>query len=352
VIAKALRSQKGPVLITGHTGCKGTWLSLLLNCLDIENFGYSLEAEPESLHNRLGLKSVIPSTIGDIRDIGALKKCFMSSMPSIVVHLAAQPLVLRSYKIPIETFEVNVLGTANVLQTAFETSSVKVVLVITTDKVYRNDESGKRFVEGDPLSGKDPYSSSKVGVEAVCSAWQQISKLSGGPKVIVARAGNVIGGGDLAEDRIIPDLIRGVISNQVTKIRNPSATRPWQHVLDPLKGYLLYIEKVLEEEVDISVLNFGPSEVSLEVSKVIQIGQETFGRRMRVDLDATIEEREVKALELNASLAGELLEWVPRWSQESAIASTFQWWKSTIADEGSSKENCLRDIGLLLNQKE
>ena len=203
--------------------------------------------------------------------------------PSAIIHLAAQPLVLKSYQDPLETFQTNCMGTANVLKAAFETPSVEIVLVITTDKVYRNDNSGRRFVESDPLEGKDPYSASKVAAEAVCAAWQQISKISGGPKVLVARAGNVIGGGDFAKDRLIPDVIRAVSLGNPIKIRNPLATRPWQHVLDPLIGYLKYMEHGLETPNAEPSLNFGPLEPSLQVNAVLEIAKEYFRDALRIE---------------------------------------------------------------------
>jgi len=349
VFLDAMKAQNGPVLITGDTGFKGAWLSLLLKRLGIEHHGFALEAHSGSLYQRLEVENLFPRTLGDIRDLAKLKQTFGTSKPSIVVHMAAQSLVLKSYREPIETFEVNVLGTANVLQAAFDTPSVQVVLVITTDKVYQNDNSGKKFKENDPLAGKDPYSASKVGAEAVCSAWQQISKIKGGPKVIVARAGNVIGGGDFAEDRIIPDLIRGIISNKSTSIRNANATRPWQHVLDPLMGYLLYIEETILGNIDIPALNFGPSEKSLKVEKILEIGNKIFGSDFKFNLEQSKDNKEAQVLELDASLANEKLKWSPFWTQEAAIYETFQWWRFVIDNQGSASSACTNDIDKVLN---
>ena len=351
MVVEALKTQNGPVLITGHTGFKGSWLSLLLNRLQIDHHGFALNAEQGSLYERLNLGELFPSTIGDVRDIDALSDCFTICKPSVVVHMAAQPLVLRSYNEPLETFEVNVLGTANVLRTAFETPSVKIVLVVTTDKVYRNDESGKRFKESDPLAGKDPYSASKVGAEAVCAAWQQISKVSGGPKVIVARAGNVIGGGDFAADRIIPDIIRGILHNHPIVVRSPNSTRPWQHVLDPLAGYLLFLEKTLLGETSVNALNFGPFETSLEVKRILEISEDIFGPEVSFVLQDNQIGKEAKALELDSNLAMEELSWTPHWTQEEAIADTFNWWSSVIKGEESAFESCIRDIDEVLVQR-
>lgn len=351
MFTEALKSLSRPVLITGHTGFKGTWLGLLLNQLNIDHYGFALEAERDSLFDRLRRNDVLPGTIGDIRDLRALSETFKSLKPEVVVHMAAQPLVLRSYQQPLETFEVNVIGTANVLNTAFNTPSVKVVLVITTDKVYRNDENGRRFIESDPLGGKDPYSSSKVGAEAVCTAWRQISKLSGGPKVIVARAGNVIGGGDFSENRIIPDVVRSLLAKQPVIIRNPKATRPWQHVLDPLAGYISFIEHTLKEEITCDALNFGPFESSLMVQDLLDIGKEVLGERIEFNTVKHDEEKEAKVLELDANLASEKISWRPKWSQKEAIRSTFEWWRSVIADDKQAYEQCLVEIDELVTFK-
>ena len=344
MLTDALKSLKGPVLITGHTGFKGSWLSLLLNHLGIEHFGYSLEAKEDSLYKRANLERVSRGVVGDIRDLKSLSKVVKDIRPSVVIHLAAQSLVLKSYQEPLETFETNCMGTAHVLKAAFETPSVEIVLVVTTDKVYRNDNSGRRFVESDPLEGKDPYSTSKVAAEAVCAAWQQMSKISGGPKILVARAGNVIGGGDFAKDRLIPDAIRAVISEQNLLVRSPDATRPWQHVLDPLIGYLTYIEKTLQGETKVEALNFGPNERSLLVAKVLDIGQEILGNRLRVVLEVFEPNKEAKVLQLDTSLAKLELSWNPRWRQAEAIRNTFFWWKSVINKEESAFSNCLKDI--------
>ena len=349
MFSDTIMTKRGPVLITGHTGFKGTWLSLLLQKLGIAHHGYSLEAEKGSLYRRLESESVFPGTIGDIRYLSNLRRCFFEVNPSVVIHMAAQPLVLKSYRAPLQTFETNVLGTANVLEAAFESPNVEIILVITTDKVYQNDNSGRRFKESDPLAGKDPYSASKVGAETVCAAWQQISKTKNGPKVIVARAGNVIGGGDFADDRIIPDLIRGVILNESTIIRNAQATRPWQHVLDPLVGYLRYIEETMLGRVDLPALNFGPFESSLRVQRILEIGQEVFGKDLRFQLEESSTNKEAQTLELDASLAHNELGWSPFWNQEDAIFETFKWWKLVIQDNDNASWGCMQNIQSILN---
>jgi CDP-glucose 4,6-dehydratase len=215
--------------------------------------------------------------------------------------MAAQPLVLRSYKIPRETFDVNVMGTVNVLDAAFLTDFVQAVIVVTTDKVYRNDDSGRAFVETDPLEGKDPYSASKVGAEAVVAAWQQIQKASGGPRVVSVRAGNVIGGGDWAENRLIPDLIRGYISRKPIEVRNPESTRPWQHVLDPLVGYLMSIEYALSGG-SISKINFAPTGISLTVAKVIEVANKSWKENSEIEIITNTENHEIESKNLSLGI--------------------------------------------------
>ena len=344
MVGDELKRLKGPIFITGHTGFKGSWLSLLLNHLGIEHFGYSLEAEEGSLYKRANLERVSSGVVGDIRDLENLSKVIKDVRPSAIIHLAAQPLVLKSYQDPLETFQTNCMGTANVLKAAFETPSVEIVLVITTDKVYRNDNSGRRFVESDPLEGKDPYSASKVAAEAVCAAWQQITKISGGPKVLVARAGNVIGGGDFAKDRLIPDVIRAVSLGNPIKIRNPLATRPWQHVLDPLIGYLKYVEYALLEANPEPSFNFSPSEPSLPVSRVLELAKKQFKNNLKIEyLDNNLE-LESLVLDLDPSLANKVLGWKPNWSQQESIEKTLQWWIKLLRMETSAKTLCMAEI--------
>lgn len=341
-------SIDGPVLVTGHTGFKGTWLTLLLEELGIEVVGYSLAPEEDSLYDRIGRKGKILEEYADIRDLNSIQNFIMRTKPVTVIHLAAQPLVIESYKSPRETFETNVLGTVNLLDAAFQTETVKAFLAITTDKVYKNDNRGVAFKESDALSGKDPYSASKVGSEAAIAAWQQISKSLGGPKVVATRAGNVIGGGDWAKDRLIPDLIRGFSLGEVVQVRNPMSTRPWQHVLDPLVGYLLTLQEVLNGS-DIESVNFGPSETSLAVSEVVEIAVKSWGEPATVKLESSADSvYEASKLELSSLLAKEMLNWEPVWNQRSAIQATTEWWKSLLLNGKDPLELCQNDIGYAL----
>jgi CDP-glucose 4,6-dehydratase len=202
------------ILITGHTGFKGAWLTLLLERLGYEVCGISLKAEKDSLYQILKREGAIQERFVDIRNREKLNSAIAEMCPSIIFHLAAQPLVLKSYREPVETFEINVTGTANLLDASFKSNSVEAVSVITTDKVYANDNTGRKFQENDPLGGKDPYSASKVATESVVAAWQQIKKTSTGPGLITLRAGNVIGGGDSAENRLLPDLVKGFLKGE------------------------------------------------------------------------------------------------------------------------------------------
>ncbi len=344
-LGQRLRDLPGPLLLTGHTGFKGTWMTFLLEHLDVPVVGYSLPAEKDSLYDRAQRKGVIPEALKDIRDYEALEKFIDLHKPSTIVHMAAQPLVLKSYESPRETFDVNVMGTVNVLDIAFKKDFVKAIIIVTTDKVYRNDNSGRAFIESDPLEGKDPYSASKVGTESVVAAWQQIAKVLGGPRVVSVRAGNVIGGGDFAENRIIPDLIRGVMKGKPVEIRNPNSTRPWQHVLDPVRGYLITLETLIENEIFTS-FNFGPSESSVAVSEISKIGCEIL-TQLRTFTPRGIPTQEIieaQVLEINSDRVKHFLKWETVWSQEQAVRKTFEWWNKIFVGKSDPKEACMADI--------
>ena len=344
-LGQRLRELPGPLLLTGHTGFKGTWMTFLLEHLDVPVVGYSLVAEKDSLYDRAERIGAIPEVFADIRDYVALEKFTDLHRPSTIIHMAAQPLVLKSYASPLETFSVNVMGTANLLDIALRKDFVKSIIVVTTDKVYRNDNSGRAFVETDPLEGKDPYSASKVGTEAVVAAWQQIAKVSGGPKVTSVRAGNVIGGGDFAKDRLIPDIIRGLISENGIEIRNPESTRPWQHVLDPLVGYIQVIEARLTGSTLDSV-NFGPDATEFSVKNLVEIGSSIFPELNNFQMFKEISKdlREAGKLHISSKLGQETLNWKPRWTSKQSIQLTFKWWKDLIESSADPTSLCLRDI--------
>jgi len=348
-VGKHLRNLSGPILITGHTGFKGTWLTLLLEQLEVPVIGLSLPPEEESLFDRAKRTGVIPEEFIDIRDPSAVSKFLSVFQPSAVIHMAAQPLVFESYKNPRETFETNVMGTVNLLDASFQTNSIEAIVVVTTDKVYRNDNSGQVFVEVDPLEGKDPYSASKVGTESVVAAWRQIAKVSGGPKVVSVRAGNVIGGGDWAKNRLIPDLIRGITSGVPIQIRNPQSTRPWQHVLDPLKGYLMALEEILLGG-DFEGLNFGPITKSLSVREIVEQCQNYWPFPFEADYGRDMVKSQLEAIELHldSTLARSALKWNPTWDQSESIKSTFEWWNKVLNSSISPTQACMSDIEFLL----
>lgn len=345
-----LRQLQGPILLTGHTGFKGVWMTLLLEEMGIRVVGFSHPPQKSSLFERMSRTGAITEIFADIRDYDELNKFIDAERPSAVIHMAAQPLVLESYNKPRETFEVNVMGTVNLLSCAFDKDFIKSIIVVTTDKVYRNNNSGHSFIETDPLEGRDPYSSSKVGTESAISSWQQIAKVSGGPKVVSVRAGNVIGGGDFASNRIIPDLIRGYLSDTPAVIRNPNSSRPWQHVLDPIYGYILALEATLND-LEIVRVNFGPTSKSLPVSEIMKVAQETLGIEAVTVVDTQNEflqiQSESKSLDLDSSYANKYLSWSPCWDQKSAIVATFEWWKNVLNLKCSPQEATKNDINKL-----
>ena len=338
---------KSPIVIIGHTGFKGTWLTLLLEKLGIEIIGISLPPDQNGLYSLINKKSKTKEFFQDIRDFSNLEKIIKGIRPSFVIHLAAQPLVLDSYKNPRKTFETNVLGTTYILDALSNVGSCEKIIVSTTDKVYKNNDGGKKFNEDSPLGGKDPYSWSKVGTEAAIGAWQQISHVSNGPKIISVRAGNVIGGGDQAANRLLPDIVKSLNTGDPIQIRNPYSTRPWQHVLDPLWGYLL----ALVSDNDELAFNFAPDGRSLTVKEVTNIASETWGRNGIVHFHDSTDNLESKSLELNSTLAKRKLNWKNRWNQEEAIISTIKWWKLFLSKQVSAVEACDINLGELLENK-
>jgi CDP-glucose 4,6-dehydratase len=349
-LGQRLSELPGPLLLTGHTGFKGTWMTFLLERLNVPVIGYSLPAEKDSLYDRAERKGAIPEEFSDIRDYDVLERFIDRHKPSTIIHMAAQPLVLESYETPRETFDINVMGTANLLDIAFKKDFVKVAIVVTTDKVYKNDNLGRAFIESDPLEGKDPYSASKVGTEAVVAAWQQIAKVSGGPKVVSVRAGNVIGGGDFAANRIIPDLIRGVMTGNSVEIRNPSSTRPWQHVLDPLSGYICAAESVLNGKF-IGSVNFGPRGSKISVAELTEIGTRTFPTLLKQlnftnVSDSTLEAR---YLEIDSEFSNNLLNWTTKWDSEHAIELAFEWWGKYLKKDIDASSLCRFEVTQFLS---
>jgi CDP-glucose 4,6-dehydratase len=331
-------------LVTGHTGFKGTWLTIFLEHLGIEVFGLALPPQNDSLYSSMNRKGKIREYFIDIRDQNSVRSALQELRPDVIFHLAAQPLVLESYRNPVETFATNVMGAAHILEEALRVESVKSIGIVTTDKVYRNENHGVRFKESDALGGKDPYSASKAATESVVQAWRQIAKLKAGPKIISLRAGNVIGGGDFSEDRLIPDIIRGVLNSSDVEIRNPKSTRPWQHVLDPLTGYINAIEQSLNGAIS-DEYNFGPDNPSLEVARVVEIAQQMVPNLIFSDCShAEKSDLESVFLDLDSGRAKGELGWMPIWSQEVAIKKSLGWWLAKINEDRDSFTLCMRDI--------
>jgi CDP-glucose 4,6-dehydratase len=324
------------VLLTGHSGFKGAWLSLWLEQMGTEVHGLSLA--PETQPNLYGLLSPFAkatSEFSDIRDLAAVKSAVDAFRPTIAIHMAAQPLVRCSYRDPLRTFSCNVMGTGNVLEALREAPDLKAVVVITTDKVYRNLEQGTAFVENDPLGGHDPYSASKAAAEILVSSWSSSYFRERGVAVVTVRAGNVIGGGDWSEDRLIPDLWRAARSGKPVELRYPRATRPWQHVLEPLAGYLEFAEDLALQSKGLpDALNFGPSaHEELSVSEVADLMAESLGVSQGWVPSKDPVYAEMRSLALDSSLAIKTLNWKPRLSARHALAWTAEWYKRVDAGE-------------------
>ncbi len=328
------------VLITGHTGFKGSWLALWLARLGAKVCGYALPPESEQGHfQQLKLERLIEHRIGDIRNAAELALCFEEFQPEIVFHLAAQPLVRYSYSQPKETFDVNVAGSVNILEGCRNTASVKSLVYVTSDKAYRNNEWVWGYRENDELGGHDPYSASKAAAEIVFSAYcDSFFQQRAGFGAASVRAGNVIGGGDWAEDRIVPDCIRAMLAHQPISIRNPASTRPWQHVLEPLHGYLTLAARLLEEPKAYSgSWNFGPATGSVKtVMELVQLVIGIWGSGELQVAPQTNAVHEARLLHLSCDKAHQLLNWYPRWDAGQAISETVHWYRAVIAEGGDA----------------
>jgi CDP-glucose 4,6-dehydratase len=325
--------QGKKILVTGHTGFKGAWLSRILVLAGADVYGVALEPEPGSLFTKIKNIGFEESSYIDIRNAAAVNEYFTKRSFDGVFHLAAQPLVIKSYVEPVETFETNVMGTANLLQSIMVNKSSPWTVVVTTDKVYKNVEKFAGYTEEEPLGGKDPYSASKAATEMVVSAWQNLgSRQNPTFKVVAVRAGNVIGGGDTAENRLIPDLIRGFLANTKTIIRFPNSIRPWQHVLDPLNGYLTIGCTLMADKKISPAYNFGPGDESkLTVQQMAEYSCEQWpgsqGIDVREDRNALPESG---LLWLSSNLATQELGWLNRFEAKEAIRWTIEWEKESM----------------------
>lgn len=324
------------VFITGHTGFKGSWLLCWLHQLGAKIKGYALQPEhPEGLFSLMQAEKFCEASIyADIRDRNRLRDEMLDFEPDFVFHLAAQPLVLNSYEDPVYTHEVNINGTINVLESLRELKKGCVAVIVTTDKVYFNDESGKPYAEDNRLGGYDPYSASKAAAELVTSSYRNsffnpLKYDQHRKSVSVVRAGNVIGGGDWSENRIIPDIIKALRDNEIINVRNPNAVRPWQHVLEPLGGYLKLAALQTEQPRDLALaFNFGPdTDDNLSVADLVNMAINFWGKGAMKFFPKIDVPHESGILRLDISLAKEVLKWQPHFNAKKAIEETLNWYK-------------------------
>jgi CDP-glucose 4,6-dehydratase len=322
------------VFITGHTGFKGSWLSLWLQKHGALLTGYALAPDKKlNLFDTALVEDGMKSIIGDIRDSEKLNKIIKNFSPDIIIHMAAQPLVRSSYQKPLDTYSTNVIGTLNILESLRINESVKVFLNVTTDKCYENREQVSGYSENDPMGGDDPYSNSKACSELITKAYRSsFFNKAEFVKIASARSGNVIGGGDWAKDRLIPDIIRSITQDKTLFIRNPKALRPWQFVLEPLAGYLLLIEKLyLFGNKYAEAWNFGPEDTDLmNVRDIVGYINNKWGSDQNYIEDKSAQFKETQILKLNIKKAKEKLGWKPKWNLSKALDSTIYWYNSFV----------------------
>ena len=333
------------VLLTGHTGFKGAWLALWLDRLGAKVVGISLPpATTPNMASLAGIDRLIDSRIVDIRDADELIRQFRSASPEIVLHLAAQALVRTSYGEPLLTFGTNVQGTANVLEAVRSTGTARVVVAITTDKVYRNIEQLYPYRETDALGGHDPYSASKAAAEIVIASYRDSYLASKGVAVASARAGNVIGGGDWSEDRLIPDAVRAWSTGRPLAIRRPHAFRPWQHVLEPLSGYLRLAERLWTQSDLAGAYNFGPpTDEAASVRDVVQLARQSYGSGEVTWGEGDEGPHEAGWLALETAKALHVLGTAPRWSLQTAVQRTMNWYRRQ-QEGAAARDLCAQDI--------
>lgn len=335
------------IFLTGHTGFTGSWASIWLNSIGAQVCGYSLAPETSpNLFAEAGVDALVNGKIADIRDFDELHNQMAIFKPHLVLHLAAQPLVRRSYRIPRETFEINAQGTANVLEASRLVSSIKGVLCITTDKVYKNLETDHRYIESDELGGTDPYSSSKAAAELTISSYRDSFRVdSSSPLIAVARGGNIVGGGDWSEDRLVPDYIRAIVSGKEMEIRFPDATRPWQHVLSLIDGYFTILAGMVGNDASKydQAFNLGPIETkSFSVLSVLSLlSRELPPVKIKVNRS---ELREAGKLGLNSNLAINTFGWKPSWDTNEVIEKTAAWYRGYLWGAKPALQLCLDQI--------
>lgn len=324
--------HKKRVLLTGHTGFKGAWTAIWLQRMGAQVVGLSLAPENDrSLYQMTASNLDQTSHFIDIRNRTATAEIVKEFQPEIVLHMAAQALVRKSYRLPIETYETNVIGTLNVLNALVDVEELQAVLVVTSDKVYQNNEEGRPFTENDPLGGDDPYSSSKAACEIATASFAKSFFSETNIPIATARAGNVIGGGDFSEDRLIPDIWRAAENGDVVTLRYPNATRPWQHVLESISGYLTYLQALTKNPQGHlpKSLNFGPTDMeTLSVGHIATRLQASFGINANWDLEKAPQPAEKSALALDASLAEHTLGWRALWDSKQTFEKTAAWYEA------------------------
>jgi len=347
---KSFKGKK--IFLTGHTGFKGSWMSVWLDLLGAQVKGYALKPERISLYNKIQKNlHKHESVIADIRDKKKLQKEILSFQPDFIFHFAAQPLVRESYRTPVETFEVNAIGTANVLESLRQLKKKCVAVIVTTDKVYENLETDYAYKESDKLGGHDPYSSSKAAAEIITQSFRlsffKPDNFSQHKKSIsTVRAGNVIGGGDYAEDRIVPDIFRALSGSSVISIRNPKAVRPWQHVLEPLHGYLTLAGRMYAEPQKFAdSFNFGPElSDALTVEELVKLAIKSWGSGKFKFAEVKNAPHEAGLLKLSIDKAKRELDWAPKWNAERAIERTVNWYKESLKKDTDIFNLCLQNI--------
>jgi CDP-glucose 4,6-dehydratase len=339
------------VFLTGHTGFKGSWLSIWLHSLGAHVTGYALDPPTNpSLFELARVGELITSVIADVRDLERLKTEMAAASPDIVIHMAAQPLVRDSYRIPVETYAINVMGTVHLLEAVRACPSVRAVVNVTTDKVYENREWAWGYRENEPFGGYDPYSNSKGCSELVTAAYRSsyfnaVEYERHGVALASARAGNVIGGGDWAGDRLVPDILRAILAGEPVRIRSPHAIRPWQHVLEPLSGYLMLAQKLYLGGVRFAEgWNFGPSDDDTRpVEWIVQRMCSQWGEGARFEIDAGEHPHEAHYLKLDCSKARTELGWQPRWSLERSLDSIIAW-TCAYRRQADLRDECIQQI--------
>jgi CDP-glucose 4,6-dehydratase len=337
------------VFITGHTGFKGSWLSFWLQSLGAQVKGFSLQPPTSpSMFDELDIASGMESEIGDIRDPQTVAASIMEFDPEILIHMAAQPLVRQSYSQPVETYATNVMGTVNVLEAARQCVGLKAIINVTTDKCYENREWVWGYRENDPMGGHDPYSSSKGCAELVTSAYRDSFFCDDGGAVLAsARAGNVIGGGDWSDDRLVPDILSAFAKAEPVIVRNPLATRPWQHVLEPLSGYLILAQNLYKDGASFAEgWNFGPRDEDVKpVNWILDEMARRWGDGASWELDTESQPLEAQLLKLDISKASDRLNWYPRWTLHQALDSIIDW-HQTWLKKGDLREKTMEQISL------